>query len=409
MKRILKRTLVYVGAAALFVGILFGAELYESNARSKQVQVRREEAIKNSDTESRSKRVKIWEVFPLSMIDVLKLPGTVEANEHINLAVRTGGNVEWIGPEEGDAVTTGAKVLQLDVKDIQTQVEQAQAQFELARQKFERIQKLRAEGVVSVDQYDSARAELKTRQAALEATRVNLDYGTVRAPIAGFVDRVPVDVGEHVQKGQTVIDLVDIDRIKVTFNVPEKDVLYFKPGDSARITFTNGESLEFTGLIDFVAMTANPRTRTYRTKILVANPEHTLRPGMIVRGHLVRRQVDETIAVPFFTILSRENGHMVYVVDDKGKAQRRLIEYGIIEGGLVQIKKGLNAGDRLIVVGHRELSDGQPVEVAADLTEMARQHLNSGADIMDLARKAQLGRQVVGENPFSGEALKTGP
>ena len=108
-----------------------------------------------------------------------------------------------------------------------------------------------------------------------------------------------------------------------------------------------------------------------------------LRPGMIVRAHLIRREVEEAIAVPFFTIIDREEGKAVFVVDN-GVARARPIEYGTFEKGLVEIRSGLEPGDKLIIVGQRGLVEGQKVEVTQDVTPLAKQWIAQGKDISEL-------------------------
>ncbi|OPZ07783.1 MAG: HlyD family secretion protein [candidate division BRC1 bacterium ADurb.BinA364] len=105
---------------------------------------------------------------------------------------------------------------------------------------------------------------------------------------------------------------------------------------------------------------------------------------MIVRVDLVRRRAENAIAVPFFTIVDRENGKAVFV-EENNVARERPIQYGAMESGMVEIVSGLEIGDKLIVVGQRDLVDGEPVEEAADLTEMAQAYQKSGKDLASLA------------------------
>jgi len=161
--------------------------------------------------------------------------------------------------------------------------------------------------------------------------------------------------------------------------------LYFTKGQAVKVTFekTNGEKIEFPGTIEFVSLTAEQATRTYLVKVMVNNPEHTLRPGMIVRAHLVRRQLDAAIAVPFFTIIDREDGKGVFIIDGD-IAKSRMIEYGAFQEGLVEVRKGLTLGEKLVLVGQRNLVDGAKVIVEADVTPLAKQWIQAGNDLSQL-------------------------
>jgi membrane fusion protein (multidrug efflux system) len=231
----------------------------------------------------------------------------------------------------------------------------------------------------------------------LDAASVNLGEGTLYSPITGILDRLDVDRGEYLQPGQRVMKIVDIDQVYIELPVPEKDILYFKKGQQVDIEMSSAGQNNcedpkdvdgqtrcwFTGTITFISMTADSATRTYLVKVLVNNGSGILRPGMIVRAHLVRRDLDEAIAVPFFTLIDREQGKAVFVVED-GVARVRQVEYGTFEKGLVEIQHGLNLGDRLVLVGQRGLVDGQHVEVTQDVTLLAKQWIADGKDLSEL-------------------------
>jgi membrane fusion protein (multidrug efflux system) len=288
-------------------------------------------------------------------------------------------------------------VLQVDVKSVQTRVAEARARYDQAVKEYERAQRLHREQIISKNQLDQATTLLETTKAALDAASVNLRDGTLSSPITGILDRLNVDRGEYIDPGQTVMKIVDIDQVYIELPVPEKDILYFDQGQAVEIEMSGAgpshcdtlkevdgqQSCWFRGTIAFISMTADSATRTYLVKVLVNNPAGILRPGMIVRAHLVRRELDEAIAVPFFTLIDREQGKAVFVVED-GVARARQIDYGTFEKGLVEIRHGLTLGEQLVLVGQRGLVDGQQVEVTQDVTPLAKQWIAQGKDLADL-------------------------
>lgn len=100
---------------------------------------------------------------------------------------------------------------------------------------------------------------------------------------------------------------------------------------------------------------------------------------MIVRATVQRRHHDEAIAAPFFTLVDRKGGKVVYVVEG-GVARERAVKTGFYQGGQIEIAEGLKVDDQLVVVGQRNLIDGQEVNVVADLTELAKKFIAEGAD-----------------------------
>ncbi|MCL5271287.1 MAG: efflux RND transporter periplasmic adaptor subunit [bacterium] len=378
---LIKKVFVYGVVLGVIALLFYGARLYAENSRREQSKA--QEAAPPGGDARNAEAVKICRVFPVPLTDVLKLPGTVEAFDDIDLATRIPGTVEWVGPREGDRIAKGQRLLQLDVAGAQAQAARARTAHELAQIKLKRLGELRQNNIIAPEMYDNAEADLKTCKAALDEAEVNLRYGTLLSPIDGVLERRYADPGEHVDAGKSVMRIVHIDKVKVMLNVPEKDVLHFQRGQAADLVFDNGQPHAFKGAIDWIAMAADPATRTYSMKILVDNPDHLLRPGMIVDARLVRRRIAQAVVVPFFTIIDREDGKAVYVVE-RGVARERPIDYGIFQGGTVEITRGLKAGDQLIVVGQRNLVDGQPVQVAQDVTEQARQFMTNGGDLSKL-------------------------
>ncbi len=374
-----EKVLVYLGAIAAVVLLFWGARWYADNAHAQMEKTRQASAAEAAVAEQRLTQVKICKVFYQPLTDKLVLPGTVAPYEEIDLASKMPGTIEWIGPREGDRVKKGEKVLQLDVESAQARLLQARAAREQTDLKFKRVNELYGQGVATKDQLDDARTTLQAADAAVTAAEVAVNDGTLFSPIDGILDRRPVDPGEHIREGDVVMKIVDIDRVKILLNVPEKDILTIHTGQDVTVQFSNGAAHTFKGRVEYAAVMADAATRTYPVKAVVDNKEGLLRPGMIVRAMAPRRQLDKAIALPFFTILDREKGKSVFVVED-GIAHERAIATGIVQGGQVEIVSGLKEGDSLVVVGHRNLVDGQKVAISADVTDMAKAFLANGGD-----------------------------
>ncbi|GAK55740.1 efflux transporter, RND family, MFP subunit [Candidatus Vecturithrix granuli] len=395
-----KHILVYFLAIMLIVSLFAVAQFYVRQTRQR-IQKTQEEAATQSQTEAETllTKVKVVEILPVPFTDILVLPGTVVPYEDIDLAAKTSGTVEWIGPKQGARLKKDEKLLQVDVTSSKTKVTEARALYEQALKDYNRIKRLYNEKITSKEQLDNAETVLNTSKAALDSTSVNLKDGTLYSPINGILDNLLVDPGEYINPGQTVMKIVDIDRVYIELPVPEKDILYFTKGQEVALQMsvaggrennneTSGTSDfrqgDFNGVIDFVSMTADNTTRTYLVKVLAENSEHKMRPGMIVRARLVRRELQDAIAVPFFTIIDHEKGKSVFVIDEEGVARERPIQYGSFQRGLVEIRNGLKLGDKLVVVGQRSLVEGQKVEITGDITPLARQWILEGRDLSKL-------------------------
>ncbi len=387
MKRKTKKNMiVYTSAGIMFLALVAGFYVYSEGAEKIVEQTRAEaDTQAKAEAEQRLPKVKIVEVMPIPLTDYLVLPGTVRPYEEIDLAAKSPGTVKWVGPREGDRIQKGEKLLELNMELVETRVTEARARYDQAAKDYDRMKKLSEEGIISKGQFDAAKTALDTSKAGLDAVEVSLNEGSLTAPISGILDRLNVDRGEYINPGQTIMTIVNINKIKVELPVPEKDILYFKKGQSVGIELENttGEKREFSGVIDFVSMTAESATRTYVVKVVVNNPDQILRPGMIVRANLVRRDLQGAIVVPFFTIIDREDGKAVFVIKD-GVARVRPIEYGLFQQGIVEIRSGLQLGEQLVIVGQRTLVDGEQVDVTDNMTLLAQQWIDSGKDLSGL-------------------------
>ena len=377
---------VYLGTLIGLAGLVAGTWLYVKRAE-KTTEVKEQQAVEQvkAEAQQRMPKVKVVEIIPMPFTDILVLPGTVKAHADIDLAAKVGGTVKWIGPKEGDRVKEGQKLLAVDVKAQTSAVADAKARYDQAVSDYERKKKLFAEKIIPKGDLESAETQVETAKAALDTAGINIEDSSLSSPITGTLDRLLVDKGENINVGQSVMKIVDIDRVTVELPIPEKDILYFKTGQDVNIEFERGKGdlLEFPGKIEFVSLTADESTRTYLVKVGVANPNRLLRPGMIVRAHLVRRQLTEAIAVPFFTIIDREEGKAVFVLEGD-LAKSRKIEYGAFYKGLVEVTSGLKLGEKLVIVGQRDLVDGTKVILEADMTALAKEWVQSGKDLSQL-------------------------
>ncbi|MDP6730150.1 MAG: efflux RND transporter periplasmic adaptor subunit, partial [SAR324 cluster bacterium] len=119
---------------------------------------------------------------------------------------------------------------------------------------------------------------------------------------------------------------------------------------------------QFLGTVKTIGLEADSRSRTFPVEIMVDNQKRELRPGMLARVTFSKKISDEQIVVPRHTILERDNGRVVFLVD-QDKAVKRMISTGQSLQDRVQVMEGLNVGDLLVVEGHTKLTDGEPIRI----------------------------------------------
>lgn len=305
-------------------------------------------------------QVHLSEVMREDLQETFTLPGTLEAWEDLTLAAEISGPVRWVGPREGDRIKAGEAILRIDPETLDANRSRDQAAYELSQRQYQRLEQLRRDNFVSEQEYEVARQAYQVAEAELRRSRLALEKSTLRAPIDGVLDRLLVDRGEYVSDGTPVAVVMQVDRLKVLVDIPEKDVAFLRPGQQVQVTpaaIDAGRQTAIGGEITHLSYKADPLTRTYQAKIVVDNRELLLRPGMIVRVGLNRRNLPQVIAVPLFAVVDRGGARFVFVEED-GQAVLRPVQIGAVLGERVVIQAGLAHGERLIVQGQHLLSDG---------------------------------------------------
>jgi membrane fusion protein (multidrug efflux system) len=320
-----------------------------------------------ADTEGNAKEapaipVAVTVIEPVSIRDVVFLPGETEAYEDVQVAANVSGRVEWIGPHEGQSVKKGDLLAKIDVAALKASLEHAQATYKLAADLYQRRRRLYDNKIIAREELDQSETQLKLAAADLEQVKVRYNHGFPKSPVTGIVNYLYLEVGEYAEVGKPIVNIVNIDKIKINVQVPELDVRFVAKGQTTPIRIDAFAERILTGTVEYVAFKADPATKTFLVRSVIENPAHDIRPGMIGRVAFVRRTISDALAVPLFAIVDKGGERIVFIEKD-GLAESRIISIGVIEGDRVQITSGLNVGDHLIVKGHTEVEDGMRVIV----------------------------------------------
>jgi membrane fusion protein (multidrug efflux system) len=319
-----------------------------------------------AEVEVRAEKVTHIEVLPLVLTDVQErftLPGSLKAWEDLTLAAEVAGPVTWIGPQEGSRLTRSTAILTIDPETRQANYDRDKVEAELKKKRMERLQSLVEQSLVSQQEYEDAINAYERARVALRLSELQLEKSTLKMPIDGVLDDLLVDRSEYVKVGDPIAVVVQIDRLKVEVDVPEKDIAYLNPGDQIHVVQANigrGVGIERDGKLVHLAYKADPVTRTYRALIEIDNQDRRLRPGMIVRIEAVRRELPQVIAIPLYALVERDGKKVVFVEQEK-KAVQRDVEVEAILGDRVVIRSGLQAGEKLIIKGQQLIADGTRV------------------------------------------------
>ncbi len=296
-----------------------------------------------------------------AMIEVM-LPGEIEGSRDALLASALGGLVERVRVSDGDVVTRGQVLVQVDSEVYASQVDQAEAQLSLAESDLSRLQSLG--DLATAQQIEQAETQVAVVRAQLRGARAQLTRAVIRAPFAGTIGEVGVELGEFAPMGQPIARVIQLDPVVVTLSVPDRDRVALEVGMSVAVT-TSAASGMFPGTISHVSPAADLRTRSFPVEVEVANPDGRLLPGMIAQVTAARSIGDRAVIIPQDWIVTRLSGQGVFV-EEEGSARWRPVVLGSVVRDQVVVVGGISPGDRVVMTGHRELAEGDTLLVVRE-------------------------------------------
>jgi RND family efflux transporter MFP subunit len=327
-------------------------------------------------------------VFRVAVADMSAgrgMPGQARAAREAALSFRVGGRMLERHVKTGDQIKEGDIVATLDPAPYQAEVDSVNATLERARaayrnaasqvdrdrQLFEKDIIARARMETSEANAQQALAEVQSLEATLERRRLDLGYTMLHAPFSGLVTAVFAEVFEEVKPQQSVMRIIDPDKIEMVINVPESLISLVPHAVDVKVTFDAFPGVEIPSVVSEIGREPSETTRTYAVKLLVDQPPGVLIvPGMAGRARarpgpeIAERY--KGVVVPLSAILSPDDasGSFVWIVNEAAKTvARRKVEAGEPVVGGINIKEGLSAGDVIVAAGVHSLRDGQAVRI----------------------------------------------
>jgi membrane fusion protein, multidrug efflux system len=304
-------------------------------------------------------------IYPLELSairDRINLPGTIEPWTSLELLARIDGFVTEVLVEEGDEVEKGQVLAKIDDDDYKIALQRATAAYTLAKANYERDKKVFDKGVIPEAQLDTTKTTMLTAKADLDDASLRLSRCTIKAPINGIIRRLDAEEGLLLSIADPVAQILKIDKVKAIIGIPESDVSAVRELEKIDVTIQALDNRIITAKKHFLSSSPQTTARLYTMELEIDNSSRDILPGMFVRADIVKQKIDDTITIPFYSVITRNDEQFVFVEKD-GVAHKRDIKLGIMEDWMVQITSGLSVGDRLVIEGHRDIENGQQVNV----------------------------------------------
>jgi membrane fusion protein (multidrug efflux system) len=309
--------------------------------------------------------------------EIIRLTGVVRANQDVTLAAEESGVIREILVDKGSQVWKGQPLFRIDDQLIRSQVDQATAQAALAAETWERRRRLWEEDQVGSEiAYLEAKYTAEQADASLRVLQQRLERHTIKAPISGVLDSRLIEVGSMVSMGTPVARVVSLNPVKITAGVPERFAGDVTLGTQAKVTMDVFPGEVGEGTINYVGVAVDPRSRTFPVEFVMPNADGMVKPEMIASMELVRRDEQEALVVPQEALVRVETGFVLFVVDGEGDgatASVRSVELGPAQRNQVVVRSGLEVGDRVIVVGQKQVANGDRVQIVGERVALGGQ------------------------------------
>jgi membrane fusion protein (multidrug efflux system) len=327
-----------------------------------------------------------------------EFPATIQGQQNVEIRPKIDGFVETIYVDEGSSVKKGQSLFRInapqyeqDVRTAQADILIAEADVNAAQMQVNKVRPLVEKNIISKYELESAQYTLQSRQAALAQAhaklanaRTNLGYTDVKSPVNGVIGAIPYKIGSLVSANtaQPLTTVSNIGNIYAYFSVNEKDILQFAKDTkgtplqdaigalpSVSLVLANGAELSEKGKIDAANGLINPETGSLNVRAIFQNPDKIIRSGSsgTVR---IPQPVDSALLIPQKITYEMQGRRSVFLLDSTGAV--RSAEILVMTGGNGQyfvVKKGLHAGDRVLLEGGSTIKEGaiiKPISANAD-------------------------------------------
>lgn len=307
-------------------------------------------------------RVEVAVVQPSSSGLTLRVPGEVKGLRDAELGAALGGYIEEVSVKEGQEVKKGAVLARVDTYTHSTRLVRAQVEKQAAERELARAQGLGAS--IPQAEVDGAKDRLASAQAALGELQVAASRSVINAPFAGVVVRVDAEVGEVAGPGVPLFRLVQLEPVRVSIALSDRDMSLAQVGMKARVELA-ARSGAHEGEVVQISQAANLKTRSFEALVEVPNKDKSLLPGMIAQVSLSApgdeaEKAAGRLLISQDWVVTNPAGLGVFVAKG-GKAVWLPVTLGTVVRRQVEVLSGLSAGDQLIIVGHRGLVDGDNI------------------------------------------------
>lgn len=295
----------------------------------------------------------------------VEVQGRIEADEVVNVSSDVGGRIIQLYVKEGQYVQKGKLIATTDLSTLEKQIAEIETQLTLANTVFERQKRLWDQNIGSEIQYLEAKTQKEGLEKSLETLKSQISKKNIYAPISGYVDREFMKSGETAQPGMPIVQILNTSQIKVVADVQENFLKSIQKGDSVEVFFP-ALNITLNETIDQIGRTIDLNNRTFKIEIETSSQNGKLKPNLLAIAKFKDYEQKDAVVIPLDIVQEEVNGNkFVYLMESKGDksyAKKSYVTIGESNINKVIISDGVKAGDQIITLGSKSVSDGDLIK-----------------------------------------------
>ena len=305
-------------------------------------------------------------------------PGRVDAVQRAQISFRVAGKLIKMHVKEGDDVKKGEILAELDPTDFKITLANRQASYNRTKADYTRGKELIKDGYISRTQFDKMESDFTTAKSNLNQAQQDLKYTQLKASFAGIIGKRYVENFEEVQAKQEIFNLSDVSQVEIKIDVPERLMRSAEKDKEKVEAFASfGGSAEKSFPLEFkeVAAKADQETQTFAVTFVMDQPQGLmLLPGMTANVRIeihAKSEGDNYFLLPASAVKGASDMKpTIFVVDPQSSTLKaKTVKVGSMQGLNIQVIKGVEAGDRVVIAGISFMRDGDKVTVMQDIEQ----------------------------------------
>ncbi len=295
---------------------------------------------------------------------------TLEAEIDAQVVARSTGLLNSIMVEEGDRVTKGQLLAQLDIEQLALEVAQLEATSKKLKKELNRQKSLFNRKLASSDALDRATYEYQSQQAQYQLSKLRLNYASIKAPIDGIITERMVKPGNLIRENDMLFKIVDLSSLKAVLHLPEKELSNVKKQQTILLSIDALNNQIVNGQIERIRPSIDSDTGTFKVVANLDNDDNYLKSGMFGKVEVVFDTHKNSLILQQDAIITQDNRSHVFVVKDN-KAMQTPVTLGFRHHGQVEIIDGLSESDQVITTGQQILKHETKIEIVGQEEQVA--------------------------------------